>query len=108
MVIREQDPHLRSTNEVIGYFNQANAGEFGHVEDLMVDEVSWNIKHMIADTRNWWPGKKVLVSPDQIQMITWNEKQVQVNLSREAIKNQPEYDPMPIRAEEVESQYSFD
>lgn len=45
---------------------------------------------MVA-TRNWWPGKKVLISPQWIERVSWSESKGFVNLSREAIKQSPEY-----------------
>ena len=57
------DPHLRSMNEVVGYHIEANDGEIGHVEDFFVDDRAWCIRYMLVDTRNWLPGRKVLVSP---------------------------------------------
>jgi len=42
-------------------------------------------------TRNWWPGKKVLVSPEWIERVSWADAKVRVALSREAIKSAPEY-----------------
>jgi PRC-barrel domain. len=78
------DPHLRSTHDVSGHHIQALDGEIGHVEDFIIDDETWAIRYLIIDTRNWWPGKKVLVSP-------WSESKVFVNLSRETIKQSPEY-----------------
>ncbi len=46
---------------------------------------------MIIDTRNWWPGKKVLISPQWIDRVSWNDSKVFVNVSLEAIKQAPEY-----------------
>jgi hypothetical protein len=86
------DRHLRSTNEVSGYYIQAVDGEIGHVEDFLVDEETWSIRYMVVDTRNWWAGKKVLVSPQWIDSISWKESKVHVDLSRETIKDGPEYD----------------
>jgi len=87
------DPHLRSTNEVEGYHIHANDGEIGHVVDYIVDDEKWNICCLIADTRNWLPGRKVLIASQWITRIDWDESEVYVNLSRESIKNSPEYDP---------------
>jgi hypothetical protein len=42
-------------------------------------------------TRNWWPGKMVLVSPEWVEKVSWPESRVSVGLSREAIKSAPEY-----------------
>lgn len=87
------DPHLRSTNEVIGYYIEAEDGDIGHVEDFLVDDESWAIRYVIVDTVNWWPGKKVVIAPHWISDMNWADSRVFVNLSRDLIKNAPEYDP---------------
>ena len=85
------DPHLRSTYSVSGHHIQALDGEVGHVEDFIIEDKTWAIRYLIADTHNWWPGKKVLVSPQWIERVSWGERKVFVNLSRETIKESPEY-----------------
>jgi sporulation protein YlmC with PRC-barrel domain len=85
------DPHLRSTHDVSGYHIQATDGEIGHVEDFIIDDETWAIRYLIVDTRNWWPGEKVLVSPQWIERVSWSESKVFVNLSREVIKQSPEF-----------------
>lgn len=85
------DLHLRSTNDVSGHDIQATDGEIGHVEDFVIDNETWTIRYLIIDTRNWWPGKKVLVSPQWIESVSWDELKVFVNLTREAIQQAPEY-----------------
>lgn len=85
------DPHLRSTRDVSGHHIQAADGEIGHVEDFIIDDGTWAIRYLIIDTRNWWPGKKILVSPQWIERVSWDELKVFVNLTRETIKKSPEY-----------------
>lgn len=87
------DPHLRSTKEVAGYHIQATDGEIGHVEDFVIGDTVWVIRYMVVDTRNWLPGRKVLLSPEWIQSVSWSNEQVTVDLTRDSIKNSPEYDP---------------
>ena len=94
------DSHLRSTKEVTGYHIEATDGEIGHVENFIVDHHTWAIKYIEVNTRNWWPGKKVLMSPHWIERISWTDSKVSVDLSRETIKNGPEYiDSMPVTRE---------
>jgi len=57
------DPHLRSIREVSGYHIHATDGELGHVEDFVIDDETWAIRYLIVDTRNWLPGKKILIAP---------------------------------------------
>jgi len=85
------DPYLRSSEDVTGHHIQAADGEIGHVEDFIIDDETWAIRYLIIDTRNWWPGKKVLISPQWIERVSWLESKVFVNLPSETIKQAPEY-----------------
>jgi hypothetical protein len=88
---RGWDRHLRSTNEVSGYHLNAIDGEIGHVDDFIVDDATWSIRYLVVATRNWWPGKKVLISPKWLEKISWADREVAVNLTRDTIKAAPEY-----------------
>lgn len=85
------DPHMRSTNDVTGHHIEAKDGAIGHVEDFIIDDETWAIRYLIVDTKNWWGGKKVLISPRWIDKISWEESKVYVNLTKEIIKQSPEY-----------------
>jgi hypothetical protein len=76
---------------VTGYHIQAEDGEIGHVGDFIIDDETWAIRYMVIDTKNWWPGKEVLISPQWIKRVSWTESKVFVNHSREMIKQSPEY-----------------
>jgi uncharacterized protein YrrD len=107
---KEWDRHLRSTHEVAGYHLQALDGEIGHVSDFIIDDETWAIRYLIINTGNWWPGKKVLVSPHWIERVSWNESKVFVNLSRDTIKESPEYteDSLITREYEIELHRHYD
>ncbi len=98
------DPHLRSTDEVNEYYIQANDGEIGHVEDFIIDDQTWAIRYLVIDTKNWWPGKKVLVSPQWIDRVSWGESKVFVNLSQDVIKRSPEYTEESLLNKEYEAE----
>jgi hypothetical protein len=87
------DPHLRSVGEVTGYYVAASDGDIGHVEDFLVDDDGWALRYMIVDTKNWWPGKKVLVAPQWIDAVSWTDRHVRVRLTRDGVRNSPEFDP---------------
>jgi hypothetical protein len=89
----ENNPHLRSTDVVGGYHIMAVDGEIGHIEDFMVDDQTWTVRYAVADTRNWWPGKKVLLATEWILWVSWAEANAYVSLRRELITNAPEFDP---------------
>ena len=98
--IESTDSHLRSAEAVTGYHIEADDGEIGHVDGFVMDDEAWAIRYIEAATRNWWPGKKVLVAPEWIERVSWTDSKVYVGLSREAIQNGPEYiESMPITRE---------
>lgn len=101
---KEDDPYLRSSREVTGYHIQARDGEIGHVDDFLVDPVDWFIRYLIVDTRNWLPGRQVLVSPTWVEEVRWLEQKVHVDLKRETIRKSPEYEPgRPVEREYEEA-----
>ena len=65
------DPHLRSIEAVTGYHIHASDGEIGHVEDFLIEDADWSIRYLVVDTKNWWPGKKALISPRSASDIDW-------------------------------------
>jgi hypothetical protein len=85
------DPHLRSTSEVTGYSIHAADGDMGHVDDFIVDDQGWAIRYVVI-SRSLWPGKKVVLSPEWIDRVSWDAKQVFVPLTRETIKGAPDWD----------------
>ena len=102
-----EDSRLRCTDGVNGYAIEAKNGEIGHVEDFILDDEDWAIRYMEVATRNWWPGKKVLVAPSWIKQVSWTESRVRVGLSREVIQAAPEFDStLPITREYEDRLYS--
>lgn len=86
---KASESHLRSSEEVIGYAIEASDGTVGHVEDLLVDDGSWSVAELVVDTRNWLPGRNVLVSPSAVEGIDWKARQVRLRMRREEIERQP-------------------
>ena len=89
----EGDPHLRSVAAVTGYHIHAVDGEIGHVEGFLVDDVGWSVRYIIVDTKNWWPGERVLISPRAVLEIAWSDRLIDLNVVRETVKSATHYDP---------------
>jgi hypothetical protein len=96
------DSHLRSSDAVQGYRIHAADGEIGHVHGFLVDDETWAIRYIEVATRNWWPGKKVLVSPAWIDRVSWLDSTFSTHLTKEAIKSAPEYDESSIVTRDYE------
>ena len=90
------DPHLRSMTAIRGYHIHATDGSIGHVENFLVDDVTWAIRYLIVDTRNWWPGAHVLIAPYAVDSVDWSQNQVRLSVSRDMVKSSPPWDPVAI------------
>jgi hypothetical protein len=86
------DAHLQSTKAMNGFHIQGSDGEIGHVEGFLVDDETWAVRYLVIETGHWWSGKKVLVAPQWATRVSWEEKVVQLERSREWIKNSPAWD----------------
>ncbi len=86
------NPHLRSIAAVTGYHIHATDGEIGHVEDFLVDDIAWNLRYVVVDTKNWWPGKKVLISPRSVREIDWEQRMINLDVDRDKVKGSPAYE----------------
>jgi hypothetical protein len=82
---------LLSSSDIVGCDLEAPDGTIGHVEDLVVDDETWEIADMVVDTRKWLPGgRRVLVAPTAVASIDAPEKKVRVRLTRDEVRNSPE------------------
>ncbi len=100
--------NLRSVRAVSGYHIAAADGELGHVSDFVVDDTQWYLRYLVIDTRNWLPGRKVLASPEWVKEIEWAGAKVYLDVTRDQVKNAPEYDPAaPVNREYEEVLYDY-
>jgi hypothetical protein len=80
---------LRSVDEITGYTLAATDGEVGRCWDFLFDDTLWVVRYMIADTRKWLPGRKVLISPILLGTPDWETRRFPVDLTKDAIKAAP-------------------
>jgi hypothetical protein len=90
------DPHLRDMTALRGYHIHASDGSIGHVENFLIDDADWGIRYLIVDTRNWWPGARVLIAPYAVKSIEWTDRQVRLNVTQHQVRTSPAWDPVDI------------
>jgi hypothetical protein len=83
------DAHLRSTQAVSGYHVEASDGTIGHICDFMMDDQSWAIRQLVIKTGHRLSGKEVQILASTVDRISYNESTVFVNLTAEAIEQNP-------------------
>jgi hypothetical protein len=105
----EKTNHLRSANEVQNYDVEEIDGSKGHVHDFIWDTYDWSLKYIVIDTRNWLPGgKKVLITPKQVDGISWESKTVKCKLSIQEIDVCREYEPNKLNDTEYRAKVTQD
>lgn len=100
---QNDDPHLRSANAVMRYYVHATDGDIGHVQGMLFDERTWAIRFIVVDTSNWYLGHKVLIDPEWIQDVYWQESKLNVAITRQAVKAAPAYDAAGVLDREQEA-----
>ena len=90
------DLHLQSTEALSGYPIQTSEGAIGHVIDFIMDDESWAICHLVVETGHWYSHKEIVISPNHIDRISYEESKVFVNVTKEAILEAPQYHISPL------------
>jgi hypothetical protein len=86
------DKHLRSTLAVTGYHIHAVDGVIGHVTGFLVEPRSWAIGKMVVEAGHWYYGREILISPDKIDRISYEDSSVFVNLTKADIQGTAEFE----------------
>ena len=98
------DPHLRSVSATIGQHIQATDGTIGHASDVLISDGDWTLRYLVIDTRNWWPGQHVLLSPQTIAAIDWLDQKIDVRVTQAQVQSSPKWDPAATLDEAYEQQ----
>lgn len=68
-----------------GYRIQTSEGAIGQVIDFTMDDKSWAIGHLVVETGHLFSRRKIAISPQHVDHISYEEHAVFVNPTREAI-----------------------
>jgi hypothetical protein len=82
----QAESHLRSTRAVDGFPVETYDGPLGHLLGFSVDPQSWVIRDVIVKTGHWRSGKELLISPAQIDDLSYPEGKMFVNLTKEDLE----------------------
>lgn len=106
---KEVDSHLRSAKELFGYQVNALEGDVGTLTDFIVDDEDWDIRYMVVDISSWLGSeKKILVALEWVSNIDVSRKEVLIDLSQDAVKFSPAFDPnLPVNRQYEEVIYDY-
>jgi uncharacterized protein YrrD len=77
-----EDPHLRSTNDIIGYKVWDNESEIGRLENFIIDESSWHIGYLDVKTGDWLHFRSMLASTSSVTSVSWAHHRVNLQPAR--------------------------
>jgi hypothetical protein len=106
---QEVDSHLRSAEELFGYQVNAFEGDVGTLTDFIVEDEDWNIRYMVVDLSSWLGSEKqILVALEWVSNIDVSRKEVLIDLSQDAVKFSPAFDPsLPVNRQYEEVIYDY-
>jgi hypothetical protein len=89
-----------AADDLEGFKVEATDGSIGKIDEA-TDEVG--ASYIVVDTGPWILGKKVVLPAGVIERIDLDDNRVVVGLTKDQIKDSPEYDPDTYRSEEYRS-----
>ena len=98
---------MHRLNRVHGAHIHAIDGEIGHLDDVIVDDRTLAIRYLVIDTSNFVGGAWVAIAPSAIRAIDWAAGRIDVDLTREAIKNGPRLESLDVPHAEAMPNYGF-
>ncbi|HEV2393310.1 MAG TPA: PRC-barrel domain-containing protein [Verrucomicrobiae bacterium] len=97
---------LRKTKELRHAKLSARDGKIGHLEDFYFDDQTWTMRYLAADTGDWLPQRKVLISPFAVAAIHLERhKAIEVNLTKKQIKDSPSIETHKPVSRQFEAEY---
>ncbi|CAM5621313.1 PRC-barrel domain-containing protein [Streptomyces avidinii] len=83
------ESHYNPGTNLVGFKVEASDGHIGKVDEATAEVGS---SYLVVDTGPWIFGKEVLLPAGTVVRVDMKEEKVHVNLTKEQIKNSPEYD----------------
>ena len=97
----ESRENIRSGRDLIGFHVMGFDEAIGHVDDILLDASGWRIRYLVAGTRNILTVHETLLDVNHGVHVDWQEEQVTLDYTREAIRNAPPY----LSPEEIDPVY---
>lgn len=87
---------------------EARDGRIGAVSDVYFDDARWGVRYLVVDTRDWRPGRPVLISPLSLRRDAAARDALPLDLTREQVTHSPgadEHMPVSRQFEEAHARY---
>ena len=85
----DDESHLRSTREVVGYRVREPGEEVGTVTDFLIEDTTWAVRYLCIETAEDIGGGTLFISPHWVQEISWLERRVSIEILRAQLARVP-------------------
>ncbi len=79
---------LRGISDLRRFTIAATDGNLGSVGDVYFDDRSWSVRYLVVNAGSWFPGRRVLVSPNAVR--TSDPTTLDVALSKQQVAAGPD------------------
>ncbi len=83
---------LRNIENLYGCPVAALDGEIGTVDQAYFDDEAWGVRYLVVNTGSWVGKRQVLISPHSIEHPDSGSGTLQVNLTRQQVRDSPDVD----------------
>ena len=80
---------LRTSQELLRYGVEGRDGKLGSVDDFLVDESSWAIRHIVVETGGLLSHHEVLINPGVVENLKFPEEMLAISMSKQAVEDSP-------------------
>lgn len=81
---------LRKLRGIFGYHMQTRDETIGRLDDILFDDVGWQVRYLVLDTGEWLPGRRVLISPVEAGELKPQDRAISIDRTPEEIEQSPE------------------
>jgi len=89
--IASDDPHLVSCRDICSYDLVASDGDVGAIQDVLIDDCSWNIRFVVASTGISGPAER-LYGLHLIDSIEWPSSVIRIAVNCDRAFTEPCFD----------------
>ena len=87
--LSEEERHLRGARALVGLEVVGTDAAVGPVSDLLIHRESPAVSWLAVDTGTWLSQREVVLDPKWVGEISWAERRVAVELTRERVRGAP-------------------
>lgn len=86
----EEDPHLRSSLDMLGYEVWATDGDMGCLEGFVLDEASWHLGYLDVRAGAWLQDRSMLIPTLWVKSVSWADHRIYLHHASKPAEMQEE------------------